>query len=137
MTPDVNIFLVNFSAPGKEMVVHNEDDTYTVLINAKLSQDGQLKAYQHALSHIENKDFEKSDVQDIELKAHELNVSDNLVAVPANEFEKQIKRLQRKRKKLQKALKEKEEEIDFILEFFGPDYLFRLAEEKWLYGGLE
>ena len=32
-----------------EMVVENEDGSYTILINAKLSQDGQLKAYQHAL----------------------------------------------------------------------------------------
>lgn len=61
-TPDVNTILVNFDTPGKELVVQNEDGSYTVLINAKLSQDGQLKAYRHALNHITNGDFEKSDV---------------------------------------------------------------------------
>ena len=62
-TPDVNTLLVNFPTPGNEMVVENEDGSYTILINAKLSQDGQLKAYQHALNHINNEDFEKSEVQ--------------------------------------------------------------------------
>ena len=69
-TPDVNIFLLDFSAPGKEMVLQNEDGSYTVLINAKLSQDGQIEAYQHDLKHIDNGDFEKKDVQTIELQAH-------------------------------------------------------------------
>lgn len=136
MTPDVNIFLVNFPTPGKEMVVQNEDGSYTVLINAKLSQNGQLKAYQHALNHINNGDFEKSDVQDIEFQAHELS-SATPVPVPVSIYEKRIKQIQRERKKIQKALNDKEKEIDFILEFLGPDYLFKAAEHKWLYEGIE
>lgn len=136
-TPDVNIYLVNFSAPGKEMVVQNEDDSYTILINAKLSQDGQIKAYQHALAHINNEDFKKSDVQEIELQAHELKSSDVFVPVPASRFEKQIKQLQRERKKLQKALKDKEKEIDHIIDLFGSDCLFRAAEQQWLYGWIK
>lgn len=137
MTPDVNIFLVNFSTPGKEMVIQNEDDSYTVLINAKLSQDGQLKAYQHALKHIDNRDFEKSDVQSIEFYTHELKTSKNLIPIPANKFEKQIKRLQKERKKLQKALKDKEQEINLIMDLYGPDYFFDAAEQQWLYGWIE
>lgn len=133
MIPDVNIFLVNFSTSGKEMVVQNEDGSYTVLINAKLSQDGQLKAYQHALNHIENGDFEKSDVQSIEFQAHELKSVEDFVPIPASEFEKQIKRLQKERKKLQKALKDKETEIDLIMNLCGSDYFFKIAERKWLY----
>ena len=39
MTPDVNVHLLDFPNYGKEMVVKNEDDTYTILINAKLSHD--------------------------------------------------------------------------------------------------
>ena len=131
-TPDVNIFLLDFSAPGKEMVVQNEDGSYTVLINAKLSQDGQIKAYQHALKHIDNGDFEKTDVQTIELQAHELKVkaSKDLVPIPARKFEKQIKRLQKERKKLQKALKNKEQEINLIMDLYGPDYFFNAAEQQ-------
>lgn len=119
------------------MVVQNEDGSYTVLINAKLSQDGQLKAYQHALNHIENGDFEKSDVQNIELQAHELKASKDLVPIPASKFEKRIKQLQREQKKLQKVLKDKEQEIDLIIDLYGPDCLMRVAEQQWLYGGIE
>ena len=81
------------------MVVQNEDDSYTILINAKLSQDGQLKAYQHALNHIKNEDFEKSDVQSIELHAHEIDVSEEIVSVQENKYETRIRQLQRERKK--------------------------------------
>lgn len=136
-TPDVNIYLVNFSTSGKEMVVQNEDGSYTVLINAKLSQDGQLKAYQHALNHIENGDFEKSDVQSIEFQAHELKSVEDFVPIPASKFEKRIKQLQKERKKLQQALKDKEKEIDLIINLYGSDYFFKNAEQQWLYGWIE
>ena len=119
------------------MVVQNEDDSYTILINAKLSQDGQLKAYQHALNHIRNKDFEKSDIQNIELNAHGLKSSDNFIPVPASKFEERIKQLQRERKKLQKALKDKEKEIDLITDLFDSDYFFKVAEHRYLYEGIE
>ena len=133
-TPDVNIFLVNFPAPGNEMVVQNEDGTYTILINAKLSQDGQLKAYQHALSHITNEDFEKSDIQNIEFQAHGLETSDKVVPAPVDKYEKRIRQLQRERKKIQKALKEKEKEINLITELYGSDCFARVAQNNWLYG---
>lgn len=136
-TPDVNVHLINFQTPGKEMVVPNEDDSYTILINAKLSQAEQLKAYQHALNHISNGDFEKSDIQNIEFQAHELGESEKPVPVPVNEYEKRIRRLQQERKKLQKALKEKEREINLIIELYGSDYFARAAKYRWLYGESE
>lgn len=119
------------------MVVPNEDGSYTVLINAKLSQDSQLKAYRHALNHINNGDFDKTDVQNIELQAHEVKTSKDLAPIPASKFEIQIKRLQKERKRLQKALKKKEQEIDLIVELYGSDCLMRAAEQKWLYGWIE
>lgn len=137
MTPDVNTFLVNFPVPGNEMVVQNEDGTYTILINAKLSQDGQLKAYQHALSHINNKDFEKSDIQSIEFQAHGLETSDEIIPAPVDKYEKRIRQLQRERKKIQKALREKEKEISLLTELYGPDYFAKIAQHNWLYGEVE
>lgn len=136
-TPDVNVFLVNFPTPESEMVVQNEDGSYTILINAKLSQDGQIKAYQHALKHINNADFEKSDTQKIELRAHELETSEKVVPVPVDKYEKRIRQLQRERKKIQKALKEKEKEIKLITELYGPDCFARAARYNWLYGESE
>ena len=119
------------------MVVPNEDGSYTILINAKLSQEAQLKAYQHALNHIKNEDFEKYDVQDIEFQAHDLEKSKESPPIPALKYEKRIKQLRRERKKLQQALKDKEREIDFIIELNGPDCFAKAAEYNWLYGGME
>lgn len=53
------------------MVIKNEDGSYTILINAKLSDQGQLLAYEHALKHIVNGDFDKESVQEIESSAHQ------------------------------------------------------------------
>lgn len=70
MTPVVNCNIINFPNGGNEMVVKNEDGSYTILINAKLSDQGRIEAYEHALKHIENEDFEKMNVQEIEFAAH-------------------------------------------------------------------
>ena len=70
ITPDVNCKIIDFPVKGKEMVMPNEDGSYTILINARLSQIGRIKAYEHALKHILNDDFEKNDVQEIEKNAH-------------------------------------------------------------------
>lgn len=44
-TPDVNVVLMDFpSKKGNEMVVPNEDGSYTILINSGLNYESQLKA---------------------------------------------------------------------------------------------
>lgn len=43
---------------------------YTIYIDDKLSPEGRRDAYRHALFHIMNRDFEKSDVNEIEVNAH-------------------------------------------------------------------
>ena len=43
---------------------------YTIYINDKLSPEGRREAYRHALHHIVNNDFEKTDVNKIEVEAH-------------------------------------------------------------------
>lgn len=70
MTPVVNCKIIDFPTKGKEMVMPNEDGSYTILINARLSQIGRMKAYEHAVKHIFNDDFTKNDVQEIESEAH-------------------------------------------------------------------
>lgn len=67
---DIQVRLIDFPARGNETVTKNEDDSYTIFINAKLSHDRQLEAYEHAIRHIENGDFEKADVDRIEFEAH-------------------------------------------------------------------
>ena len=67
----VNVYFVDFpNTKGHEMVCLNEDDSYTILINSRLNHETALEAYNHAMRHIQNEDFQKTDVQDIEYETH-------------------------------------------------------------------
>lgn len=48
-------------------------DGYTVYIDDRLSDLGRMEAYQHAIEHILNRDWEKQNVQEIEIDAHYLH----------------------------------------------------------------
>lgn len=54
-----------------------------------------------------------------------------------DKYEKRIKQLQRKRKKTQKAIQEREKEISMIVDLYGSDCFARAAENRRLYGGVE
>ena len=138
--PAVNVFLVDFPNSGREMIIPNEDDSYTILINAKLSYESQLKAYEHAMQHILNDDFSKNNVQEIEAVAH--GESDHADGIPEQAktistldrqwIEKRIKRLRRERRQLRKKIKEYDETIQ-RLQDDGIDF-FAKAEHFYLYG---
>ena len=70
MTPIINCNLIDFPNKGREMVVPNEDGSYTILINARLSDAERMAAYEHAMKHIVGNDFEKENVQEIESVSH-------------------------------------------------------------------
>ena len=70
LPPEIIVVLIDFPARGREIVTPNEDGTYTVLINARLSAYAQREALDHALEHIRRGDFDKVDVQTIEAEAH-------------------------------------------------------------------
>ena len=127
MRPDVdsiNVKLIDFPAPGHEMVVENEDMSYTILINAKLAYADQLKAYQHAMKHIMEGDFQEKNVQSIEAQAHDMM-----------EIPHRIRRIQRERKRLQEALEKREREIELLQEIgVTNEGFFCAAERHYLYG---
>ena len=58
-----------------ELITLNKDGSYTIFLNARDSRERQVMSYYHALGHIENRDFEKSDVQEIEHEAHKSEVN--------------------------------------------------------------
>jgi len=66
-----NVFVYMVKLPGnvKEAVTPSFCG-YTVYINENLSYEQRQKAFAHAMKHIQNRDFEKSDVQAIEYEAH-------------------------------------------------------------------
>lgn len=96
MTPDVNVILWNFPNNGREMVVPNEDGSYTILINSKLSDEGRLRAYEHAMKHITDNDFEKDDVQSIETNAHSTPDQQSKETKTICKYADKIKKLQKK-----------------------------------------
>lgn len=141
MTPDVNVFLINFPNSGREMVVPNEDDTYTVLINARLSHEEQLKAYEHALRHITNEDFNRLDVQEIETRAHKTREKAKEIIAQSHDspklinkkwLEAKLRKLRRERAKLEETM----ESYNQILQAcsYDNDELFARAEHFYLYG---
>ena len=70
---DVYVHLIDFpTTKVTEAVTQNDDGSYSIFINAKLSKEKQQNAYAHAMKHITNCDFEKVgyDVNSIEAYAH-------------------------------------------------------------------
>lgn len=66
-----NVFVYTVSLPdGIREAVTPCISGYTIYINQKLSYEQRLKAYSHALRHIQNNDFDGYDVQAIEARAH-------------------------------------------------------------------
>ena len=60
-----------------EMVCYcgEEGECYTIFLNANLTHERLCEAYDHALAHIENNDFDSIvPVQDIELIRHDIAI---------------------------------------------------------------
>lgn len=63
-------FLEHAPAGFHGMVIHNPDDSYTILTDPNDSYERRMIAVKHELDHIENDDFQIDDVQMIESSAH-------------------------------------------------------------------
>lgn len=111
MRDDVFVYLQDLPPGTSEMVSPNSDGTYTILIDARLNHEGQLAAYNHALKHLDNCDFERLDVQQIETEAH---------GIPGEAFMRETKR----------KIRRKSAKIKF-LEDSGYDF-FAAAERRYL-----
>lgn len=68
-TPDIYMYKTPLP-PGVNEMVTPCDGGYTVYIDSRLSHEKMLEAYKHAVEHIENDDFDKICVQEIEDEAH-------------------------------------------------------------------
>lgn len=67
---DINTQLIDMDVLIGEQVIKNVDDSYTILLNSRLSHERQLECYRHAINHIQSNDFEKTNSNIIELEAH-------------------------------------------------------------------
>lgn len=68
---DVYVYLVELPNGVSEMTMPCLDGGYTIYIDPRLSHQGRVKAYLHAMQHIEKCDWEKENIQEIEFEAHQ------------------------------------------------------------------
>lgn len=68
--PEVNVIIMDNPFGVKGSVHKNSDGSYTIIINARLNREQQIKVYEHEMKHILFDDFGKSNVQLIESEAH-------------------------------------------------------------------
>lgn len=71
----INVQLIDFKNSIPATSCQNEDGSYSVFLNSRLTKERQTDAYFHELDHIMRLDFEKKheDVDYIEKYAHQLN----------------------------------------------------------------
>ena len=70
MEDNVNVVMLDMDLMVHEQITKNNDDSFTIFLNSKLTSEARLIAYEHAMQHIRNKDFDKNNVDEIELDAH-------------------------------------------------------------------
>lgn len=117
---DIFVYLTDLPDGIREMVVPCGDGNYTVYLSAKMDDAHRIKAYQHALDHIHNHDFQKTDVQQIEAAAHGLTPApppeETYEEKRRKRFEEMRKKNARARKRIQKQLAKKQKQVEFLLE---------------------
>ena len=59
MEDDIYTYYVDLPCTIRSFVVSNNDTNFTIILNAKLGREQQLKAYLHEMNHIRNGDYEK------------------------------------------------------------------------------
>lgn len=66
LTESIGVYFMDMSSHIEEHVVFNEDGSYVILLNSRLNWERQMLAYQHALKHIAEGDFNKDCADAIE-----------------------------------------------------------------------
>lgn len=74
MTPDVNTLEYDLPVSIAGYTISNPDNTYTVVLNARLTFERRMQAYRHEMGHILAGDYDRIvDADLIELHSHSLN----------------------------------------------------------------
>lgn len=66
LTEDIGVYFLSMDTAVEEEVHANEDGSFTIIINSRISYERQLVAYQHAIRHIMQDDFSKASADEIE-----------------------------------------------------------------------
>ena len=73
MMETINVILIDLDTMVGETICKNADDSFTIFINSRWSNEMQRRCFCHALDHIRNNDWEKSDANSIEGERHDTN----------------------------------------------------------------
>lgn len=69
---DVYTKLIDLPTRVRGYTVRDKNGDYAIVINARLSQEDRIEAYQHEIKHIKNSDFQRVCRADlIEIFAHQ------------------------------------------------------------------
>lgn len=63
----INVKYLELPCRVKALSTKNEDDSYTIILNSKLNIEQNKRSFLHELRHIKKNDFNKEDVNKIEL----------------------------------------------------------------------
>lgn len=55
----IRIILLDLPVTVGGLTIYNDDDSFTIFINARLNHETQFKTCDHEMAHINNLDFEK------------------------------------------------------------------------------
>lgn len=70
---NIYIYYIDMPYSVRSNIVENNDGTYTLYLNNRLSYEDNLEGYKHELDHINYDDFNcDDDIQTIELNRHEV-----------------------------------------------------------------
>ena len=70
---DIYCKVIDMPVGLRANVVENDDGSYTIFVNAKLSDEMQKEKYKHEINHIVRNDFYNSNASQIEFDAHDIN----------------------------------------------------------------
>lgn len=66
LTETIGVYFIDMASRVEEQIILNEDGSFSIFLNSRLSWERQMEAYQHALQHIMRDDFSKRCADDIE-----------------------------------------------------------------------
>lgn len=66
LTEAIGVYYMDMPSRVEEQVIFNADGSFSIFLNSRLNFERQMLAYQHALEHIMENDFEKPDADEIE-----------------------------------------------------------------------
>ena len=67
----INTCFLQLPPRVKAVSTKNEDGSHTIIVNSILNHEQQLMGYKHELQHIKDDDFDKHNVNTIELSVRE------------------------------------------------------------------